>query len=371
VDGAGNFAIHGLIPGEFRLLFRDQVPGPEQTETGNFPYGWMGPNHTLVAREDDGASVDVSGADVNVGTVAIPRGTDIVGQVTDGKKGLAGAYLFVCDAAGDIGCASANGAADGSFRIVHVPSASYTIFVSVPDRVIGYYQPAGFTVDDFAGGTVKVVSGGPDVKGVKVAVPAGSSVSGRITGPSGEAVVGATLSVSPFGIPPNWHEPISGADGTYRQLGIPTNEYRLSVRAPAGSNYLSGYYAAGQPGHFTEDFDQATVFRVVESDDRVAPTITFRDPAMGATDVSPQQDLSIRFSEPVDNVTTSTITLKDARGRIVPTTVSFMPNDRTARLTPVDSLQPGAKYKLTLSSAIVDWSGNHFAGASWSFTTSP
>jgi hypothetical protein len=55
----------------------------------------------------------------------------------------------------------------------------------------------------------------------------------------------------------------------------------------------------------------------------------------------------------------------------VPALVSFVANDRTAHVTPSAELQPGVKYKLTLSSAIVDWSGNHFAGANWSFTTSP
>jgi hypothetical protein len=236
---------------------------------------------------------------------------------------------------------------------------------------MGFYQPNGFTIDDFAATPVKVVSGGPDVKGIKIAVPAGGVVSGRITGSGGGPIAGALVTAGPLGFAPNSILPRSGIDGRYTITGIPTNEYRVAVQAPVGSDYLSGYFEIGQPGHFTRDFEQATNVRVFEDRDRTAPAITFRDPAAGAMNVSVQPEIAIRFSEPVDNATTSTITLKDPRGRSVPATVTFTPIERTARLTPSVELLPGTKYKLTLTSAIVDWSGNHFAGASWSFTTSP
>ena len=54
-----------------------------------------------------------------------------------------------------------------------------------------------------------------------------------------------------------------------------------------------------------------------------------------------------------------------------PASVTFTPIERTARITPAEELRTGTKYKVTLTSAIVDWSNNRFAGASWSFTTSP
>lgn len=77
------------------------------------------------------------------------------------------------------------------------------------------------------------------------------------------------------------------------------------------------------------------------------------------------------MSEPVENATAFSVVLKDPRGRVVPVAVSIVPVERTIRLVPNATLQPGTKYRVTLTSAIVDWSGNHFAGASWSFTTSP
>ena len=370
IDGTGHFSVHGLIPGEYRVIFRDVVPGPEQTETGNFPYGAYGPGGSLVT-QDAALGIDVTNADATLATVAIPRGTDITGQVTDGKTGLANAYLFVCGDGGGLGCASAVGVADGTFRILHVPTGSFTIFVSVPGRVSGYYLPNGFTIDQFAAGSVKVVSGRPDVKGIKIAVPPGATVTGRITGPSNEPVVGADVSVSPFGIPPNWLQPRSDATGRYRQTGIPTNEYGLYVSAPTGSDYMSGYYRAGAPGHYTADYTLGSTFRVVEPNDHEAPTIADRDPAPNATNVAVDATLSIRFSEPVDGVSPSTVQLRDPAGHLVPASVTFTPIERTARITPAEELRSGTKYKVTLTSALVDWSNNRFAGASWSFTTSP
>jgi hypothetical protein len=302
----------------------------------------------------------------------VPRGTDLVGKVTDGKVGLANSYLFVCDAAGEIGCAAATGAADGSFRIQHVPTGDFTIFVSVPGRVIGWYQPKGFTVEQFAAGTVHVVSGGPDVTGVKIVVPPGASISGRITGSGGVPIAGARVLGVPSGIPPNFVQPVSGADGRYIVTGLPTNQYALSVRPPEGSDYIGGYYQADGPGHFTASFGDATMFRVIEDRDKDAPVIGFRDPAPNATGIDPREaSLQIRFSEPVDNATPSTIQLRDPRGRVVPITIDVEPEFRGVTIHPVDELLAGTKYRLTLTNGIVDWSGNHFAGASWSFTTSP
>ena len=370
VDGSGVFSIHGLIPGQYQVVFLDVLPGPGQNDAGNFPYGSYGPGGTMVG-QNDGIAVDVTDADATLDPVSIPRGTDIIGQVTDGKIGLANANLVVCDSLHFLGCASVNSGAHGSFRVPHVPSGNFTIFTSALRRVAGYYRPNGFSIDDVGAGAVQVVGTGPDVKGIRIVLPAGGTVIGRVTGPANEPVLGATVSVYPFGIPPVFLQPITGSDGGFRQTGIPTNTYGLGVQAPEGSDYLSGYYLAGAAGDYTADYLVGTTFRVIEDHDRGAPTITFRDPASGARTVGIDTVFSVRFSEPVDRISSSTMQLRDARGHLVPATVAFTPNDRTAHLAPSAGLQPGTRYRLTLASAIVDWSGNHLAEASWSITTSP
>lgn len=369
-DATGAFTIRGLVPGAYAVAFRDFVPGPEQTENGGFSYGSYGPGGTLVPY-DQAQMIDLTDADATLAPVTLPRGTDIVGQVTDGKAGLANSLLYVCDSSGRGGCAAATGAPDGTFRIRHVPTGSFTLEVSVPGRVAGFFQTNGFTIDDFGASLVKVVSGAADVKGIKIVVPAGGSVSGRITGPAGEPIVGASVGVGGLGVWPNSRRGLSDVDGYYRETGIPTNEYDLYIGPPEGSDYLAGYYLAGAPGNYTRDTSDASMFRVIEDRDRTAPTITFRDPTAGATGVPVDATLSARFSEPVEGVTTSTMQLRDPRGRLIAATVSFTPWERTARLTPNEPLQPGTRYRLTLTSAIKDWSGNKFAGASWSVETAP
>ena len=52
-------------------------------------------------------------------------------------------------------------------------------------------------------------------------------------------------------------------------------------------------------------------------------------------------------------------------------TVSFSNADRTATLNPDAELFPGTKYKVSLTSAIKDWSGNKLAASNWTFTTEP
>jgi Bacterial Ig-like domain/Carboxypeptidase regulatory-like domain len=364
----GSYTIQGLRSGEYQLQFGDVIPGPEQTETGNFSYGFYGPAGTMVDQAH-ALAVPVGTGTAELPLARIKRGTDIVGSVTDGRNPIAGAFLFVCDVGGSLGCASATSAANGSFRVIHVPTGQFTIQAAAPGRVAGYYVKGGFTIDDAAAGTVSVVSGKPDVTGILIEPPAGGTVSGRITGPSGEPIPGASVTVFPFGTGPGQPIPTTDATGRFRQTGIPTNQYGLDVRAPAGSDYLSGYYVVGAPGNYGSDFSLATTFRVIEGHDRAAPTITSRDPAPGATSVFPGTAISVRFSEPVDGINETSVSLRDPKGKLVPASVTFEAQYRTATLTPIDPLEPGVRYRVTITNAVVDWSGNRFVKSSWVFDT--
>jgi hypothetical protein len=356
-DDAGDFVIRALRPGSYRLFFR-RPTGGILTEGGEFPLG------------EYPVPVELTTEDVVLEPVSFPRGTDIVGNVTDHGVALPNPYLFVCDAHDELGCAAANGAADGSFRVGNVPTGDWRIFVSVPNHVVGYYGPGGFIIDSEAATPVHVVSGGPDVTGIEIKPPAGASFSGRVTGPSGEPIEGARVLPTNIGIAPNWAIPRSHADGTYHVQGIATGLYRISVDAPEGADYLSGYYDAAAPSGYTADYDQATEVRLIEDNDRTAPVVTVRDPAAGATGVDPTVPISIRLSEPVDGVDARSVQLKDMnRGRLVPADVSFDPHTRTATIVPLDPLRPNTKYKVSLANTIRDWSGNRLAVTSWSFRT--
>ena len=51
---------------------------------------------------------------------------------------------------------------------------------------------------------------------------------------------------------------------------------------------------------------------------------------------------------------------------VLAASVSFDPQGRTATLVPDEPLEAG-RYKVTLTTGVVDWSGNRFGGATWTF----
>ncbi len=359
-DATGHFVIHGLLPGEYTVDFIQPVP-PLTTETGGFGLGkYKSP-------------VEIVDSDVALGSTFLPRGTDIVGTVTSPSgKGLADAYLSVCDPQGVIGCAYVHGGPTGKFRVVDVPTGDFIIWESVPDHVQGYLGALGWVIDFEQARPIHVVRGGNDVGGVKVIAPDGATISGRITGPSGEPVSGAEVLPTNAGIAPNTRIPTTDATGRYVIRGLATNQYRVSVGAPAASDYLYGYYAAAEPGHFTADYDAATPVKAIEAHDSAAPFVSVRDPAAGASDVPVDGQLSVRFSEPVLDLGPSTVSVRNLDlGTLIAVDLSFVPESRTLTLVPQQPLSPDTRYRVVLDQGIRDWSGNHLQRTTWTFRTSP
>jgi hypothetical protein len=101
------------------------------------------------------------------------------------------------------------------------------------------------------------------------------------------------------------------------------------------------------------------------------PTLTSRNPAPAAAGVSPATAVSVRFSEAVQAVTTSTFVLRDAAtGSIFPATVSYSASTLQAVLRPGHWLALGRSYRVALSSSIHDSGGARLAFTSWTFKTS-
>ena len=105
--------------------------------------------------------------------------------------------------------------------------------------------------------------------------------------------------------------------------------------------------------------------------DTTPPTIAGRTPAPNATDVSPDTDVTVQFSEPMNPLTidTSTIRLrKQGAGSDVAAAVSYGGN--TATLDPDATLAPNAVYQVTVAGTITDASGNPLGtDDTWTFTT--
>lgn len=118
-----------------------------------------------------------------------------------------------------------------------------------------------------------------------------------------------------------------------------TTTYTVSVGT--GVTDLSGNHATASSTTFT-------------TADTVAPTVVSISPTAGATDVSQSTTINVTFSEPV--VPNGGITLSIDGGASVPATVSVTGN--TVTLTPTATLADTTTYRVDISTAVTDTSGN-------------
>jgi hypothetical protein len=108
--------------------------------------------------------------------------------------------------------------------------------------------------------------------------------------------------------------------------------------------------------------------------DITPPVVSFTSPSDGATDVNVNGFVSVTFNEDIDPTTVSGTTLKLQKGAsVVPATVSYTSNTRTATLIPSSPLDYSSAYTATVTggtSGITDVAGNPLAADyEWSFTT--
>jgi Bacterial Ig-like domain/Cysteine-rich secretory protein family len=163
------------------------------------------------------------------------------------------------------------------------------------------------------------------------------------------------------------------------ESGYPTHSYQRTIDAwwasPGHHAIMVGdYNVAGGSWSVSSTGGTYSVMIFVKTcastGSAVAPTIVARSPASGATGVSLWPTVSVRFSENVQGVSTSTMVLRvTSTGTIVPSTVSYDASTFTARLRPSITLALGRWYTMTVSSSIRDADGNHFKTTSWSFKT--
>ncbi|MCG2624555.1 Ig-like domain-containing protein [Arthrobacter sp. I2-34] len=99
------------------------------------------------------------------------------------------------------------------------------------------------------------------------------------------------------------------------------------------------------------------------------PAITGRTPAVNATNVAANGNITVTFSKPVTGAGTGTVTLRGPNNAAVAAAVGYNAANRTVTLNPNANLAAGTRYTVALAAGIRDASGNPLAAASWSFTT--
>ncbi|HTO02417.1 MAG TPA: DUF4082 domain-containing protein, partial [Opitutus sp.] len=167
------------------------------------------------------------------------------------------------------------------------------------------------------------------------------------------------------------------ADANYFTSSFDSPPLHAPSSATTGGN---GVYAYGSGSFPNSTWNAANywvdvVFSSSTQTDTTRPTINTVSPGDGATNVSLGSSISTIFSEPMDpaTITGSTITLRNSLNTSVPATVSYSAANRTATLTPTNTLTASTAYTATVlggQSGVADLAGNRLlASQSWTFTT--
>jgi hypothetical protein len=147
---------------------------------------------------------------------------------------------------------------------------------------------------------------------------------------------------------------------------------RLNLSSLAGQNIRIGFRAGSDSsvnsiGWVIDDVRLYTC-------DATAPTITARNPAVGATNVTLSIAPTATFSESMDAATLSTATYTLTSGSLPLTgSVTYNTSSKVATFTlgGVATLAPGRTYTATVTTGATDLAGNNMAANSaWNFTTS-
>ncbi|MEP6469411.1 MAG: glycosyl hydrolase family 18 protein [Chloroflexota bacterium] len=141
----------------------------------------------------------------------------------------------------------------------------------------------------------------------------------------------------------------------------PAGRYLLRITAKDDAGVPHSGPAAG--------FNASLIQRWGITADRTAPTAS-SSPRPGAEMVPAKQAVVVRFSEPVTDLSASTIQLR-VDGVTVPSGLVAVVDQSQATLTPSSPLPVNTHVRVLLSNQLRDAAGNQVSSAGWGFTTAP
>lgn len=188
--------------------------------------------------------------------VQLPAGYSIAGTVkTTGGAAIVGAYVVAQ------GTSFGNGvqtSATGAFSITGLNPGTYKLVIYAPDDVNlldGWYTSANTNKFTPVAASATGIVVGPSKTGIAIKVPAGFTISGKVTTTTGVAIAGAGVQVVTSS---NYKFAVSDSAGNYKIQGLAAGSYAISIGGPANSNYLRGVYTTANTNHFTTVFASAT-----------------------------------------------------------------------------------------------------------------
>jgi hypothetical protein len=227
---AGAYTITGLTPGKYKLKLEPQE--------GNYVSQYYSGKNTLEAA----TLITVSAGETKTANAKLSAGGSIEGTVSAASGGarLENVRVLASDSDGALAASTTTGE-DGTYTLNGLAAGSYTVqFEPQDDPYLSqYYQNAS----SLEGATQVSVTPGASKSGVNASLSPSASLSGAVTGPSGEAIGGVEVSVlSSDGL---LRTTTSAANGGYGFTGLPAGQYTVHFEPP--ENNVIGEYYNGLP----------------------------------------------------------------------------------------------------------------------------
>lgn len=242
-DATGKYTVKGLAAGTYKLALS---PGSDSsymdgyyttTNAYKFTSAVFGASGVVVGPSKTGINSKIVTGHTISGKVTTTAGTPILDESVSASN-LGHDRTAYTDAA-------------GNYTIRGLSSGNQTIQFQPPygqNLMSGYYTTTtGYKFTSVSSGASVVVVG-PSKTGINVKVPAGYTISGKITGPGGVALPYAFVYASKSNYSGYAY---TAPDGTYKVAGLGSGTYTVEVQAPYGGTLQSGFYTTANAAHFT------------------------------------------------------------------------------------------------------------------------
>jgi len=352
----GDFSIPALWPDvQVQLLVQEaNANGIDQ----QFPIGVYDGTSTLSIDQSTAVNIDMSAGDVTGLNLTAPSTPSIQGHITGADGAAVVGWASLC---GDGGCGQSHLGAGGAYAFWNLPDGSYTMYVSSAEHESGYVTVSGVSHDQ--GDADPIVVSGSDVTR-DVVLPAGYSISGRVTGPSGEPVASANVFAG-FTSHEVGKSAIADGSGYYTIRGLIAGDYVIGANGSAGSDYIQGEHY-WSPNGVISDYDTAGVVTLPAT----TTFITGTTPSNGATGVSKAVVATVQFSDAVLGVNGATVWLHPLGStKAVAAVVTYDAIHHAVSLDPKAKLHGKTTYVLEVS-GVTDTGSVAIPPLSIQFTTS-
>jgi protocatechuate 3,4-dioxygenase beta subunit len=252
--GDGTFTISGLPPTDLRIQYRDCSPTPRYLDQ------WYGG----ATDPSSSPAVLVAPGEQRMGIDAVLQGgTSVSGTVTDGHGAPVSGINVNVNPTSSGPSTWAQTAADGTYTTGPLPPGDYRVQFSTPGpspswaTEFWHQQPSWNTAD-----LLTISPGDPPVHtGVDASLTAAASVTGTVTGPTGQPVAGICVNAiinTPNGLD-GLANTSTASDGTYTLGGLPPMDIRVVFE---DCNRVGPFARQAWPA--SRNLDGATVITLAE-----------------------------------------------------------------------------------------------------------